>query len=297
MDPIPSFKFSDGIQIPILSYGFGTANFMGNDEDIIKKTVMAIKNGFYSLDCAEAYHNEAAVGAGIKASGVPREKLFVTTKVVGSKNQDIRAALDTSLSKLGLKYLDLYLVHVPFAAGSPEGQQAIWKQMEELMGSGKVKSIGVSNCMQDDIEIILQTAKIPPAVNQIEYHPYLQHGDLIDFLRRQDIGVVVFSPLTPITTGRPGPLDETYVELAKKYGVTEGDIALRWCFDQGIPAITTSSNEQRLQGYRSKAFTFKLAPAEIKQISELGKQKHHQGMTVAYMGSTYGNYKAGTEVD
>nr|AVY05504.1 alcohol dehydrogenase [Nodulisporium sp.] len=295
MAPIPTLKLNDGNEIPVLAYGFGTANFMGAAEDISKKTVMAINNGYYHLDTAEAYGNEAGTGAGIKASGVPREKLFVTTKIVGTVNQDVAAALDESLKKLGLDYVDLYLLHVPFSAGSPEGMQDIWKQLEAAKASGKAKSIGVSNFEQDDLEILFKTAKVIPAINQIEYHPYLQHGDLVSFCHKHGIVVSAFSPLSAITAARPGPVDEIYAELAKKYGVTENDIALRWCIDQDIVAITTSSSEQRLQGYLNNTFKFKLTPEEIQKISELGKQKHYHGLAVEFMTRFYGNYKTGVK--
>lgn len=210
---------------------------------------------------------------------MPREKLFISAKVVGTKDQDIHAALNTSLDKLGLKYVDLYLVHVPYSAGSPEGLQAIWKQVEDIKELGKAKSIGVSNFMQDDLEIILKTARIPPVINQIEYHPYLQHGDLLSFLRQQNIACSAYSSLSAITAARPGPVDEVYAALAQKYDVTECDIAFRWCLDQGIAVTTTTSKEQRLQGYLNKTFKFRLSDEEIAQITEKGKQKHYRGMT------------------
>lgn len=224
-----------------------------------------------------AYFNEAGVGAGIKASGVPREKLFVVTKVVGTKDQDVQASLDASLSKLGLDYVDLYLVHLPFAAGSPEGLQSIWAQMEAIKGSGKVKSIGVSNFTQEDLEIVLKSAKTLPAVNQIEFHPYLQHDGLLDFHRQHNIATCAYSTLAALVAASPGPVDDAYAELAQKYGVTDSDIALRWCLDQDIVAITTSKSEKRLQGYLKNVFRFKLTPDEVQRISELGKQKHYQG--------------------
>jgi diketogulonate reductase-like aldo/keto reductase len=220
------------------------------------------------------YRNEEELGAAIKAAGVPREKLYVVTKLSGTKKQDIPTAFATSLAKLGLDYVDLYLVHAPFIAHSDEDFQEIWQQMEVIKESGKARSIGVSNFLQEHLEPILKTAKIPPAINQIEYHPYLQHGDLVPFLRKNNIAVSAYGPLTAIVRARPGPLDETYAELARKYGVTEGDIALRWCIDQDIVAITTTSSEQRLQGYLNKLPSFKLTPEEIKTIAEVGKQKH-----------------------
>ncbi|KAK2591111.1 hypothetical protein QQS21_011199 [Conoideocrella luteorostrata] len=252
---------------------------------------MALQNGYFHLDCAEAYMNESGVGAGIKASGIPREKLFVTTKLVGTKDQVVEDAIYSSLSKLGLDYVDLYLVHLPFSAGSPEGLQRIWAQMEAVKKSGKAKSIGVSNFTEDDLEIILKSSTITPAVNQIEFHPYLQPIDLLDFHRQHNITTAGYSVLSAITAGRPGPVDQIHIDLAQKYGVTENEIALRWVLDQGIIAITTSKSLQRLQGYAANLFSFKLTPQEVQQITNLGKQKHYQGPSLKLMGDAYGNYK------
>ncbi|KAI1807813.1 Aldo/keto reductase [Daldinia bambusicola] len=284
---IPSIKLNDGNEIPVLAYGFGTANLKGQDEDISKKAVMAINNGYYHLDGAESYANETGLGAGIKASGVPREKLFVTTKVGGNKGQDIQAAFAASLQKLGLDYVDLYLVHVPFLAGSPEELQRIWAEVEKIKESGKSKSIGVSNFEQADIEVILQTAKTIPAINQIEYHPYHQHGNLIEYLRSKNIAVSAFSPLAAATKASPGPLDGTYAELAQKCGVTPSDIALRWVIDQNVVAITTSNSEERIRGYLERVPTFKLSEGEIKRIAEIGKQKHYEIPVEYFMRQIY----------
>ncbi|KAI4600348.1 hypothetical protein KJ359_000702 [Pestalotiopsis sp. 9143b] len=279
---IPSLKLNDGNQIPMFAYGLGTARYKSAptaqpDEEIIKLTVMAVKNGYYHLDGAEVYGNEEELGAAIKKCGAPREQLYVTTKLHGEKKQDVQKAFDLSLSKLGLDYVDLYLVHAPFLADTPEELQEIWRQVEAIRASGRARSIGVSNFLQSDLEVILKTARVPPAINQIEYHPYLQHGDLIEFHRKNHIAVASYGPLSAITKAKGGPVDAVYAELAKKYGVTEADVALRWVLDQGIVAITTSANEQRLQGYLNKLPSFKLTPKEVETISELGKQKHFRG--------------------
>jgi len=123
---------------------------------------------------------------------------------------------------------------------------------------------------------VLATAKIIPTVNQIEYHPYLQHGTLLDFHRQHKIATAAYAPLTAVTKAAPGPLDETYKTLASKYDVTEAEIALRWCIDQGVVALTTSSKEQRLKAYL-KIADFKLTPKEVQTISDIGKQKHFRG--------------------
>lgn len=129
---------------------------------------------------------------------------------------------------------------------------------------------------QKELETILKTAKIVPAINQIEYHPYLQHGNLIDFHRQHNIATSAFGPLTAAVKATPGPLDGTYKRLAEKYSVTIGEIALRWVLDQDIVALTTSGSEERLKQYQ-KVATFKLTPEEVKEISDLGQQKHYRG--------------------
>jgi diketogulonate reductase-like aldo/keto reductase len=222
------------------------------------------------------YGNEEELGQAIKDSGVPREKLYITTKISGTKVQDTQQAFELSLKKLGLDYVDQYLIHAPYFANSPEDLQAKWADLEAIHATGKAKSIGVSNFRKADLEAILKTAKIIPAINQIEYHPYLQHGDLIDFHRKHKIATSAYAPLTAVVKAKPGPLDQTYEQLARKYGVTPGEIALRWVIDQGIVVLTTSASEQRLKAYQ-KVAQFKLTPKEVEEISEIGKQKNFRG--------------------
>ena len=228
------------------------------------------------LTSSSAYGNEEELGQAIKDSGVPREKFYITTKISGVKVKDTKEAFELSLKKLQLDYVDQYLIHAPFFAQSPANLQAKWADMEEIKASGKAKSIGVSNFLQKDLEAILETAKIPPAINQIEYHPYLQHGGLLDFHRKHNIATSAYGPLTAVVKAAPGPLDTTYKELARKYGVTPGEVALRWVIDQGIVVITTSGSEDRLKGYQ-KVAQFKLTPKEVQTIAEVGQEKHFRG--------------------
>ncbi|KAF5722437.1 monooxygenase [Fusarium mundagurra] len=277
--PLPTIRLNDRNEIPMIAYGLGTANFKKGgrtdyDENAFNYTSTAIKSGFYHLDGASVYGNEEELGAAIRASGVPRDKLYVVTKLNGWKKQDVQSAFDTSLKKLGLEYVDLYLIHAPFFAEKPEDLQEAWAVLEAIKQSGKARSIGVSNFIQEHLETILATAKIPPAINQIEYHPYLQHGNLIEYHRKNNIALSAYAPLTAIIRARPGPVDALYANLAKKYGVTEGDIALRWCIDQNIVVITTSSSEERLKSYMRNVWSFKLTAEEIEGIAMMGKQKH-----------------------
>ncbi|KAI0484205.1 aldehyde reductase 1 [Xylariaceae sp. FL0804] len=277
MEYLPSLKLNDGNEIPMLGYGLGTRRSGGGDPEVTRLTVMAVKNGFNHLDGAESYKNEKELGDAIRQSGVERSRLYVTTKLASTTKQDVRTSFDASMERLGLDYVDLYLIHAPFPFAPAELQQA-WADMEAIKASGRAKSIGVSNFLQEHIETILEKAKVPPAINQIEYHPYLQHsGDLVEWHRKQGIALSAYGPLSAVTKASPGPLDAVYERLSHKYGVTPGDVALRWCIDQGIVAITTSANEQRLQGYVTKLPKFQLTEKEVAEISETGQQKHYRG--------------------
>ena len=148
--------------------------------------------------------------------------------------------------------------------------------MEAVQASGLAKSIGVSNYLPEHLEAVLKTAKVKPVCNQIEFHPYLQHPKLLEFHKQNGIATTAYSPLTAATKAKPGPVDGYVEKLTKKYAVGENEIYLRWCIDQDIVPITTSSKEQRLSDYL-RAMTFKLTPKEVKDINELGQQKHFRG--------------------
>lgn len=148
--------------------------------------------------------------------------------------------------------------------------------MEAVQQAGLAKSIGVSNFYPKHLNAILKTAKVIPACNQIEFHPYLQHPELLDLHKQHGIATTAYAPLSAVTKAKPGPLDDYLAALTKKYAVSEAEISLRWCIDQDIVPITTSSKEQRLSDYL-RCVTFKLTPAEIKEINELGQKKHFRG--------------------
>ncbi|KAI0110721.1 Aldo/keto reductase [Nemania sp. FL0031] len=277
---VPDMLLSDGRTMPMIAYGLGSANMSLAHEEVVKATRMAIENGYYHLDGAEAYGNEQALGQAVRESGVPRDKFFITTKVLGSPGQHIQASFDSSLQKLGLDYVDLFLIHLPYLA--PNEVPSMWKAMESIKRSGKALSIGVSNFLQEHLESILKEATIPPAINQIEYHPYLQHGNLVKFCQENGIAVSAYKTLTAITTAAPGPVDGIYTMLAKRHSVTPGDIAMRWCIDQTIAVVTTSSSAKRLQSWLQNIFTIELSEEEIGQVSNEGMKKHYRGLYQRY---------------
>ncbi|CAM1503916.1 Fc.00g015070.m01.CDS01 [Cosmosporella sp. VM-42] len=279
---LPKLKLNDGNEIPLLAYGLGTARSKKRgdtslDEELVELTKKAIEIGYRHLDGAEVYRNEEELGAAIKASKVPREELYVVTKIDAEDKKSATEAFELSLKKLGLDYVDLYLVHGPYFADTEGELQARWVELEAIKESGRAKSIGVSNFLQKHLETLLKTAKIPPAINQIEYHPYLQHGDLLDFHRKHKIAVSTYGPLTSLVSSKGGPVDELWSRLAVKYGVSESEIGLRWIIDQGMVPVTTSSKAERLERYLAKLPKFKLTPKEVSDIAELGSKKHFRG--------------------
>lgn len=225
------------------------------------------------MDGAEVYNTEVELGKAIKESGVSREKLFVTTKCT-QVSSNVQEHFDESLKKLGLEYVDLYLLHQPFdAKGDKRVIQQAWATMEAIQSSGKAKSIGVSNFLKEHLDVLLETAKARPAINQIEYHPYLQHGDLVAYHKNNDIRISAYAPQIPVTKATEGPLTPYLEGLAKKYAVNPGEILLRWVLDQDIIAITTSSKEQRMSDML-RIVTFNLTPKELEEISNIGNQYH-----------------------
>jgi 2,5-diketo-D-gluconate reductase A len=256
---IPVVKLNNGLQMPML--GFGTNTLTG---DIGERCVYdAISVGYRLIDTATVYRNEESVGAGIKKSGIRREELFVTSKlwVDDSGYENSKKAFQTSLNKLGLEYLDLYLYHRP--RGDVKGS---WKAMEELYGEGKIKAIGVSNFEPDQLAELMAYAKIKPAINQIETHVFFQERVLYEDLKKRNVQMEAWSPFA---AGRNGIFsNETLAAIGKKYNKSIAQVVLRWHFQRGIVAIPRSSQKAHMIE-NLDIFDFELSNNDIQKIAKL----------------------------
>ena len=256
---IETIPLNNGIQMPIL--GFGTLYL--NDEVGIECVADAISLGYRLIDTATVYGNEASVGGGIAKSGIKRDELFVTSKVwVDDYGYDTaKKAFQTSLDKLGLDYLDLYLIHRP--RGDVKGT---WKAMEDLYNEGKIRAIGVSNFENNHLDELLSYANIKPAVNQIETHAFFQQEKANKALRQYGIQMEAWSPLAE---GRNGLFtNETLAAIGKKHHKNNAQVSLRWHYQRGIVAIPRSSQKaHRMENLN--IFDFELDESDMKTITAL----------------------------
>lgn len=255
---------NNGAHMPWLGLGVWRIEGDGETEKLV---CAGIELGYRSIDTARIYGNERGVGLAVRSCGVPREQLFITTKVW---NDDIRAgrieaACEKSLSLLGLDYLDLYLVHWPISGKIVEA----WKAMERLQRAGRVRTIGVSNHLRSHLDELLAKAEIVPAVNQIEFHPYLQSKPLVEHCRAKGIRVEAWSPLM-----QGGELlhDEVLTQLAKRHGKSVAQIILRWDVQRGVVTIPKSTKPHRL-AENAAIFDFQLSDEEVAAIDALDRNQ------------------------
>lgn len=242
-----TYLLNNGVEIPKI--GFGTWQIKPGDE-AYQSVALALKNGYLHIDTAAAYGNEASVGQAIKDSGIPRENLFVTTKLPAEvKDYDLaKKTFLKSLELLDMDYVDLYLIHAPWPWGEMgkdcrEGNVAVYKAMEEFYRDGKIKAIGVSNFSPEDMQNILDHCEVVPAVNQIGYFIGLDQSKTIDFCNQHDIFVVAYSPLG-IGYLLSNPEIKT---IAEKYSVSSAQICLRYLLQKGVAALPKSTHENRIQ--------------------------------------------------
>lgn len=255
-------RLNDSHAMPWLGLGVFQ---IANDADAAAVIRQAVALGYRSIDTAAIYGNERGVGEGLRTCGVTREEIFLTTKLW---NQDMRAdrqaaAFDESLDRLGVDYVDLYLLHWPI-----DGKRtASWQALEKIRADGRAHSIGVSNFMIPHLEELRAASGVVPAVNQIEYHPYLQSPALVDYCREHGIRIEAWSPLM-----RAGAImrDPVLTEIAHRQGKSVAQVILRWDLQTGVVTIPKSVRDARLLE-NANVFDFELTATEVRAIAALDR--------------------------
>ncbi|AHW59764.1 oxidoreductase [Draconibacterium orientale] len=257
---------NDGNELPII--GFGT--YKSTEQEAIDAVQFALQNGYRLIDTAAFYFNEEAVGKGIKASGIPREEIIVTTKLWRDYlgYESTKKELEKSLKKLDLDYIDLYLIHWPANARNYNNWQETnadtWRAMEELQAEGKIKSIGVSNFWQEHLEALFQSAKVKPAINQIEFHPGYWQPELTAYCKKHGIVPEAWSPLA---RGRVFH-NETLKQIAQNHQQSIAKVCLRWITQHEVVVIPKSTTHERILD-NLDVFGFELTPEEMNLIDNL----------------------------
>ena len=250
-------RLNDGNLIPQLGLGVWQISAGKTAEAAV---LAALEAGYRHIDTASAYGNEENVGAAIKTSGIPRESIFVTTKLWNSDHNNPERALDTSLRKLKMDYVDLYLIHFPVR----ERRQS-WRALEVLRSKGKTRSIGVSNFTSAHLNELLAQSKTIPAVNQVEFHPYLYQQDLLAFCQAHGIVIEAYSPLTHGERLN----DPKLIAVAKKYSSAKtkstAQILIRWALQHGLVVIPKSSNRRRILE-NADVFDFEISRDDMKLL-------------------------------
>ncbi|PBC06419.1 aldo/keto reductase [Mesorhizobium sp. WSM3859] len=253
-------KLNDGSTIPQIGLGVWQV-----DPDVTAKVVRwGIDAGYRLIDTAEGYRNEEGVGEAIRAAGVPRNELFITSKLRNGAHQRDAAlrAFDDTMQKLGIDRIDLFLIHWPVPAQNKYVEA--WKTLVELQKAGRIKSVGVSNFNQDHLERIIGETGVTPVVNQIELHPRFQQRDKRDFHKKHDIHIESWSPLG---SGRLLS-DPTLEKIAKKHGKSVAQVIIRWHLQEGLIVIPKSVHQERIAG-NFDVFDFELDADDMQTIRGL----------------------------
>ena len=253
-------KLNNGIEMPILGFGV----YQIEDQVLCEQCVYdAIEAGYRSIDTAAAYGNEEAVGRAIKRSGVPREDLFITTKLwISDAGYDKeKKAFEASMKRLQLDYLDLYLIHQPF-----NDYYGAWRAMEELYKEGSIRSIGVSNFMPDRLVDLILHNEITPAVNQVETNPFYQQIEAEAFMQEKGVQIESWAPFAE---GKNNMFqNETLAAIASKYGKSIAQVVLRWLIQRNIVVIPKSIRKERIIE-NFNVFDFELTKEDMKKIAAL----------------------------
>ena len=262
-------KLNNGVEIPCVGYG----TFRTDPAVTAQAVKDAIQVGFRHIDTAMIYHNEEGVGQGIKASGVDRKNLFITSKLWNTDRgyESKKEAFQKSLDRLGLDYLDLYLIHWPanekqFGPEASRINAETWRAMEELYEAGKIRAIGLSNFMPHHVAELMKTAKIKPMVDQIEVHPGWSHSEEIKKIQAMNIQVEAWGPLGG--QGATVLTNPTMEKIAAAHGKTTAQVSLRWVIQQGVLPLPKSVHVNRIKE-NMDVFDFELSDAEMAEISAL----------------------------
>ena len=266
MNPVPDVMLNNGRTIPQLGFGV----FQVEPGDTVEAVTTALQAGYRHIDTAEMYGNEKEVGEAVAKSGLAREDVFVTSKLSNDAHlpDDARAAFDLSLEELGLDYLDLFLIHWPLPTRYDGDFVSTWRTLEEFYRDGRARSIGVSNFQPHHIRRLHAEAEIPPAVNQIEVHPYLTQDDVRAFCAEHQIAVEGWSPIAQGDVLE----DPTINEIAGRAGQTPAQVVLRWHIERGDIIFPKSVTASRIRE-NFDIFGFELSGADVEAISALNKNQ------------------------
>ena len=247
--------------------GLGTYSL--HDEECINSVTSALESGVRLIDTAHAYGNEEEIGEAIRASGVPREEIFVITKLYPDQFSNPKEAIEEALEKLNIGYIDLLLLHHP-----GEGDVEAYHAMEEAVSEGKVRSIGLSNWYVEELEEFLPQVTIAPALVQNEIHPYYQENDVIPYI--QDLGIVVQGWYPLGGRGHTEELlnDPVISEIAEAHGKSSAQVILRWNLQKGVVVIPGSSNPDHIQE-NTELYDFELTDDEMNRINALDRNEKH----------------------
>lgn len=256
-----TFTLHNGVEMPYL--GLGTYQ-SDNNQEVVDAVSYALQLGYRHIDTASVYGNEQGVGKGIVESGVKRDDVFVVSKVWNADQgyDSTLKAFDASLERLGLDYLDLYLIHWPVDGKYKE----TWRALEELYAEKRIRAIGVSNFMMHHLEDLLSSAKVVPMVNQMEFHPYVVQQDLIDYCHSNGIQYEAWSPFMQ---GKVFNLDICQ-ELSKKYDKSVAQVILRWNLQKGIVTIPKSVRKDRIKS-NAAIFDFEISTEDVRYLDSLDR--------------------------
>ena len=254
-------KLNNSVRIPVLGLGVYQTPPGRVTQNAVK---FALNVGYRHVDTARIYGNEADVGEAVRKSGVPREQLFVTTKLWnGDQGYDSTLrAFEASLKRLGFDYVDLYLIHFPV----PETRKESWRAMKALLEKGKCRAIGVSIFTIPHLEDLLEDNELTPAVNQVEFHPFLYQKELLEYCQRKGIQVEAYSPLA-----RGEKLKHPRLTaLATKYSKSPAQLMIRWSLQHGLVVIPKSTREERIRE-NSQVFEFEISAEDMRLLDSLNE--------------------------